>query len=152
MSGLPGYGGSQTTNGNAALGSNNTTSSIYGTAVGLDYRFSPSTVAGFALAGGGTGFGVNGLGWGHSDLFQAGAFVRHNAGPAYVTAALAYGWQDVTTNRIVTVCRHRPAACAVQCQRRFRPYRGRLSPGDAVDRADALCRAPGHHVQPAELF
>jgi autotransporter-associated beta strand protein len=97
-----GYGGSQTTNGNVALGSNNTTSSIYGTAVGLDYRFSPSTVAGFALAGGGTGFGVNGLGWGHSDLFQAGAFVRHNAGPAYVTAALAYGWQDVTTNRIVT--------------------------------------------------
>ena len=98
-----GYGGSQTTNGNVALGSNNTTSSIYGTAVGLDYRFSPSTVAGFALAGGGTGFGVNGLGWGHSDQFQSGAFVRHNAGPAYVTAALAYGWQDVTTNRIVTV-------------------------------------------------
>ncbi|MCP3448254.1 autotransporter domain-containing protein [Bradyrhizobium sp. CCGUVB14] len=97
-----GYGGSQTTDGRTALGSSNTTSSVYGTAVGLDYRFSPSTVAGFALAGGGTGFGVNGLGWGHSDLFQAGAFVRHNAGPAYVTAALAYGWQDVTTNRIVT--------------------------------------------------
>ena len=84
------------------LGSNNTTSSVYGTAVGLDYRFSPSTIAGFALAGGGTGFNVNGLGWGRSDLFQAGAFVRHTAGPAYITAALAYGWQDVTTNRIVT--------------------------------------------------
>uniref|UniRef100_A0A7Z0QC28 Autotransporter domain-containing protein n=1 Tax=Bradyrhizobium barranii subsp. barranii TaxID=2823807 RepID=A0A7Z0QC28_9BRAD len=97
-----GYGGSQTTDGNVALGSNNTTSSIYGTAVGLDYRFSPSTIAGFALAGGGTGFNVNGLGWGRSDLFQAGAFVRHTAGPAYITAALAYGWQDVTTNRIVT--------------------------------------------------
>lgn len=97
-----GFGGSQTTDGHAALGSNTTTSSVYGTAVGLDYRFSPSTVAGFALAGGATGFGVNGLGWGHSDLFQAGAFVRHNSGPAYITAALAYGWQDVTTNRIVT--------------------------------------------------
>jgi autotransporter-associated beta strand protein len=97
-----GFGGSETTDGRTALGSNNTTSSVYGTAVGLDYRFSPTTVAGFALAGGGTGFGVNGLGWGHSDLFQAGAFVRHNVGPAYVTAALAYGWQDVTTNRIVT--------------------------------------------------
>lgn len=96
-----GFGGSQTTDGRAALGSNNTNSSVYGTAVGLDYRFSPSTVAGFALAGGGTGFGVNGLGWGQSDLFQVGAFVRHNSGPAYVTAALAYGWQDVTTNRIV---------------------------------------------------
>ncbi|MBR0736824.1 autotransporter domain-containing protein [Bradyrhizobium liaoningense] len=97
-----GYGGSQTTDGNAGLGSNSTTSSLYGTAVGLDYRFSPSTIAGFALAGGATSFGVSGLGWGHSDLFQAGAFVRHTAGPAYVTAALAYGWQDVTTNRIVT--------------------------------------------------
>ncbi|RZN07757.1 autotransporter domain-containing protein [Bradyrhizobium genosp. SA-3] len=97
-----GYGGSQTTDGNAGLGSNNTTSSVYGTAVGLDYRFSPSTVAGFALAGGGTSFGVNGLGWGRSDLFQAGAFVRHTSGPAYITAALAYGWQDVTTNRVVT--------------------------------------------------
>jgi autotransporter-associated beta strand protein len=97
-----GYGGSQTTDGNAALGSNNTSSSVYGTAVGLDYRFSPSTIAGFALAGGGTGFNVNGLGWGRSDLFQAGAFIRHTAGPAYITAALAYGWQDVTTNRIVT--------------------------------------------------
>ncbi|MET4044622.1 uncharacterized protein with beta-barrel porin domain [Bradyrhizobium sp. RT6a] len=98
-----GYGGSQTTDGNAGLGSNNTSSSVYGTAVGLDYRFSPSTIAGFALAGGATGFNVNGLGWGRSDLFQAGAFVRHTAGPAYITAALAYGWQDVTTNRIVTV-------------------------------------------------
>jgi uncharacterized protein with beta-barrel porin domain len=97
-----GFGGSQTTDGRPGLGSSNTSSSVYGTAVGLDYRFSPSTVAGFALAGGGTGFGVNALGWGHSDLFQAGAFVRHNAGPAYITAALAYGWQDVTTNRIVT--------------------------------------------------
>ena len=97
-----GYGGSQATDGNAGLGSNTTSSSVYGAAVGLDYRFSPSTIAGFALAGGGTGFNVNGLGWGRSDLFQAGAFVRHTAGPAYVTAALAYGWQDVTTNRIVT--------------------------------------------------
>lgn len=97
-----GYGGSQTTDGNNALGSNNTSSSIYGAAVGLDYRFSPATIAGFALAGGGTGFNVNGLGWGRSDLFQAGAFVRHTVGPAYITAALAYGWQDVTTNRIVT--------------------------------------------------
>nr|WP_312015633.1 autotransporter domain-containing protein [Bradyrhizobium liaoningense] len=97
-----GFGGSQTTDGNAALGSSSTTSNVYGTAVGFDYRFSPATIAGFALAGGATNFGVNGLGWGHSDLFQAGAFIRHTSGPAYITAALAYGWQDVTTNRIVT--------------------------------------------------
>ena len=98
-----GYGGSQTTDGNAVPGSNNTRSSIGGVAVGTDYRFSPYTIAGFALAGGATNFSVNGLGFGRSDLFQAGAFVRHNVGAAYLTGALAYGWQDITTDRTVTV-------------------------------------------------
>jgi autotransporter-associated beta strand protein len=98
-----GYGGSQTTDGNAVLGSNNTRTSIGGVAVGADYRFSPYTIAGFALAGGATNFSVNGLGSGRSDLFQAGAFVRHNVGAAYLTGALAYGWQDIATDRTVTI-------------------------------------------------
>jgi uncharacterized protein with beta-barrel porin domain len=98
-----GFGGSQTTDGNAVVGSNDTTSRIFGGAVGADYRLSPFTIAGFSLAGGGTNFNVNGLGSGHSDLFQAGAFVRHTVGAAYLTGALAYGWQDITTNRTVTV-------------------------------------------------
>jgi T5SS/PEP-CTERM-associated repeat protein len=98
-----GYGGSQTTSGNAVLGSNDATSRIFGTAVGADYRFSPFTIAGFALAGGGTNFSVNNLGSGRSDLFQAGAYVRHTEGAAYITAALAYGWQDITTDRTVTI-------------------------------------------------
>ena len=99
-----GFGGSQRTDGNTIVGSNNTSSSLYGTAVGADYRLSPNTLAGFALAGGGTNFSVaNDLGGGRSDLFQAGAFIRHNVGPAYISAALAYGWQDITTDRTVTV-------------------------------------------------
>jgi uncharacterized protein with beta-barrel porin domain len=98
-----GFGGSQTTDGSTALGSNNTTSSIAGTAVGADYRFSPYTMAGFALAGGGTNFSVANGGSGRSDLFQAGAFVRHTVGQANITAALAYGWQDITTDRTVTI-------------------------------------------------
>jgi autotransporter-associated beta strand protein len=98
-----GFGGSQTTDGNATLGANGSTSRIGGVAVGADYLLSPSTIAGFALAGGGTNFSVNNGGTGHSDLFQAGAFVRHTVGPAYFTAALAYGWQDITTDRTVTV-------------------------------------------------
>jgi autotransporter-associated beta strand protein len=97
------YGGGSTTDGNAARGSNNATARAFGFVAGADYRISPSTLAGFALAGGGTNFSVNGLGSGRSDLFQAGAFVRHNIGAAYVTGALAYGWQDVTTDRTVTV-------------------------------------------------
>jgi uncharacterized protein with beta-barrel porin domain len=98
-----GFGGSQTSEGNTALGSNNTTSRLFGTAAGADYWFSAHTLAGFALAGGGTNFSVVNGGTGRSDLFQAGAFVRHSNGPAYISVALAYGWQDVTTDRTVTI-------------------------------------------------
>jgi uncharacterized protein with beta-barrel porin domain len=74
------------------LGSNTVTSGIAGAAVGADYRLSPYTLAGFALAGGGTNFSIaNGLGTGRSDLFQAGAFIRHNVGPAYLSGALDCG-------------------------------------------------------------
>jgi autotransporter-associated beta strand protein len=97
------YGGGSTTDGNAALGSNSSTARAFGFAAGADYRISPATLVGFALAGGGTSFAVNSFGSGRSDLFQAGAFVRHNVGAAYISAAAAYGWQDVTTDRTVTV-------------------------------------------------
>ncbi|MET0674815.1 MAG: autotransporter domain-containing protein [Bradyrhizobium sp.] len=100
-----GFGGSQTTSGDpVVLGSNDTRSSVYGVAAGADYRISPDTLAGFALAGGGTSFSAaNNLGSGRSDLFQAGGFIRRHFGAAYLTGALAYGWQDITTDRTVTV-------------------------------------------------
>jgi autotransporter-associated beta strand protein len=97
------YGGGANIDGNAALGSNSANVRAFGFVAGADYRISPSTIAGFALGGGGTNFGVTGFGTGRSDLFQAGAFVRHNVGAAYVTAAAAYGWQDVTTDRTVAI-------------------------------------------------
>ncbi|WP_271510360.1 autotransporter outer membrane beta-barrel domain-containing protein [Bradyrhizobium sp. CCBAU 11357] len=120
-----GFGGSQTTDGNAQIGSNNATSRIAGAVAGADYWLSPHTVAGFALAGGGTSFSVANGGTGRSDLFQAGAFVRHNAGAAYVTGALAYGWQDITTERTVII------AGADHLQARFKAnaYSGRLEGG-----------------------
>jgi autotransporter-associated beta strand protein len=98
-----GFGGSQTTDGNGNVGSNSATSRVFGTAAGADYIFSPRTIAGFALAGGGTNFSVANGGSGRSDLFQAGAFIRHNVGAAYISGALAYGWQDITTDRTVTI-------------------------------------------------
>ena len=120
-----GFGGSQSTDGNAAVGSNNTTSNIAGTAVGADYLFSPNTMAGFALAGGGTSFSVANAGTGRSDLFQAGAYVRHTNGPAYVSAALAYGWQDITTNRTVTVA----GSDQLRAQFNANAWSGRLEDG-----------------------
>ncbi|OAF20068.1 autotransporter outer membrane beta-barrel domain-containing protein [Bradyrhizobium neotropicale] len=99
-----GYGGASTLNGNAASGSSTTTSRIYGTVVGADYRVSPNTLVGFALGGAGYNFALSdSLGSGRADLFQAGLYARHSFGPAYLSAALAYGWQDVTTDRTVTV-------------------------------------------------
>lgn len=120
-----GFGGTQTTDGNDVLGSNSATSRVFGVAAGADYRFSPDTVAGFALAGGGTSFSVANGGIGRSDLFQAGAFLRHTSGPAYLSAALAYGWQDFTTNRNVTI------AGLDQLQARFAAsaYSGRIEGG-----------------------
>jgi uncharacterized protein with beta-barrel porin domain len=97
-----GFGGSQTTDGNTVAGTSNSKSSIYGMAVGADYWFSPFTVAGVSMAGGGTNFSVDGGGSGRSDLFQVGGFIRHTVGSAYITAAAAYGWQDITTDRVVT--------------------------------------------------
>jgi uncharacterized protein with beta-barrel porin domain len=97
------FGGGQTTDGNAVIGSSTTTSRIYGVAAGAGYWLSPATFAGFALAGGGTGFSVAAGGSGRTDLFQAGAFIKHTAGSAYLCAAAAYGWHDVTTDRTVTI-------------------------------------------------
>ncbi|MCC8956343.1 autotransporter domain-containing protein [Bradyrhizobium sp. Pear77] len=122
---VAGFGGSQSTDGSTATGSNNTSSSIYGTAVGADYQFSPNTVAGFALAGGGTNFSVTNGGSGRSDLFQAGAYVRHTEGAAYVSAGLAYGWQDVTTNRTVTVA----GVDQLRAEFNANAYSGRLEGG-----------------------
>jgi autotransporter-associated beta strand protein len=98
-----GFGASQTTDGGTTLGSNTTTSSFGGIAAGADYLLSPRTVAGFALAGGATSFSVANSGSGRSDLFQAGAFVKHTVGSAYISGALAYGWQEITTDRTVTI-------------------------------------------------
>ena len=98
------YGGSASTDGNAVVGSHDTTARAYGVVGGADYKVTPDTLIGFALAGGGTSFSIaSALGSGSSDLFQAGVFGRQNIGAAYLSAALAYGWQDVTTNRTVTV-------------------------------------------------
>ncbi len=120
-----GFGGSQSTDGNAVIGSNDTTSRVFGTAAGADYWFSADTLAGFALAGGGTNFGVANGGSGRSDLFQAGAFFRHIIGPAYVTGALAYGWQDIITDRTVTIA----GVDRLRAEFNANAYSGRLEGG-----------------------
>jgi fibronectin-binding autotransporter adhesin len=120
------YGGSATVNGDAAVGSHDTTASAYGVVGGADYKISPDALIGFALAGGGTRFAVaSALGNGNSDLFQAGVFGRQNIGAAYLSAALAYGWQDVTTNRTVALA----GADVLQGRFRAETFSGRFEGG-----------------------
>jgi outer membrane autotransporter protein len=96
-----GFGGSAVTNGNLAAGTNTVTAQTHGGAGGMDYHFTPDTLAGFALAGGGTNWGLaQGLGNGRSDAFQFGGYVKTQAGPAYVAASVAFTDYWVTTNRI----------------------------------------------------
>jgi uncharacterized protein with beta-barrel porin domain len=98
------YGGQSNANGDPFIGSSNRSVSVYGSVIGVDYRVTPYTLVGVALAGGGTNYSLaNGLGGGHSDMFQSAvySFTRLNA--AYVSATLAYAWQHETTGRVVTV-------------------------------------------------
>jgi autotransporter-associated beta strand protein len=95
------YGGSSATSGNAVIGSNKVTARTYGFASGMDYHVTPDTMFGFALAGGGTNWGLaQGLGGGRSDAFQAGVHGTTHFGPAYVGAALAFTNNWMTTNRV----------------------------------------------------
>ncbi|MHA4858188.1 autotransporter domain-containing protein, partial [Enterococcus faecium] len=67
-------------------------------------RASADTVLGFALAGGGTNWGLsNGLGSGRSDVFQIGAYGTHKVGAAYLSGALAYAWNGISTSRTVNL-------------------------------------------------
>jgi outer membrane autotransporter protein len=95
-----GFGGSSQTSGDPAVGSSNVTAREYGYAAGMDYRVTPDTRLGFALAGGGSSWSLaQGLGSGRSDAFQAGLYGNSYSGPAYVSGALAFANHWFTTNR-----------------------------------------------------
>lgn len=99
-----GYGGSETVNGNAVVGSQDLTARVWGVASGADYKVSPDTLLGFAVGGGGTNYSLaNAMGAGRTDMFNAGFYGRQNVGAAYLSGAFAYGWHDVTTNRTVAL-------------------------------------------------
>lgn len=95
-----GFGGSATTNGDPATGSNNVTTSTYGYAAGLDFHYSPDTTFGFSLAGGGTNWNLaQSLGTGRSDAFMAGIYGVTHQGPIYLASSLAFANNWFTTNR-----------------------------------------------------
>ncbi|MBN8944081.1 MAG: autotransporter domain-containing protein [Rhizobiales bacterium] len=97
------FGQSSRTNADAAAGSARTSGGLYGVAAGADYRLAPDTLVGFALAGGGTSYGLNGRGGGTGDLFQIGLYGSTRIQDGYVSAAAAYGWNGFDIRRDVNI-------------------------------------------------
>lgn len=98
------FGGQALASGDSATGATATRASTFGVAAGVDYRVSPESLVGFALAGGGTRWSVdNNLGGGKSDVFQLGLYGRHDFGASYVAAAASYALNTMSTDRTVTV-------------------------------------------------
>jgi uncharacterized protein with beta-barrel porin domain len=99
------FGGSSSLTGDAVVtGSRDVRTTAGGFAAGLDYRVSPDTVLGIALAGAGTGWDLSGGGGsGHSDAFQAGLYAKHQLGAAYLSGALVFANYWTSTTRTVTV-------------------------------------------------
>jgi outer membrane autotransporter protein len=111
-----GYGGSNRTSGDpAVVGGHDLSAATAGGAAGLDYRLAPGTVVGFALAGGGTNWGLaQGLGGGKSDAFQAGVYGTTRWGPTYVAAALAFTNHWMSTDRFAFAGDHLTASFNAQ--------------------------------------
>jgi uncharacterized protein with beta-barrel porin domain len=98
------YGGTGNAAGDPLVGSNDSSARVFGSAVGLDYRVTPYTLVGIALGAGGTNFGLSqGLGSGHSDMFQAAVYSFSRINAAYISTALAYTWQRESTVRFLDV-------------------------------------------------
>jgi uncharacterized protein with beta-barrel porin domain len=106
------YGGSNRTSGDpAVVGSHDLSASTAGFAGGLDYRLTPNTVVGLALAGGGTSWSLaQGLGGGRSDAFQAGVYGATRWGAAYVAAAFAFTNHWMSTDRFAFAGDHLTAS------------------------------------------
>jgi uncharacterized protein with beta-barrel porin domain len=115
-----GYGGSNRTIGDlAGIGSHDFSARTAGGAAGLDYRLTPDTVVGFALAGAGTDWSLSqGLGGGKSDAFQAGLYGATKSGPAYLAAAFSFANHWMSTDRFA-VGDHLTAANGVTLLAKF---------------------------------
>ena len=118
------YGGYNKTLGDSTFGSHDFIARTYGIAGGMDYRFSPDLVAGFALAGGALSWGLpQGLGTGQSEALQAGLYGKGRFGNAYVAAALAFTNHWMTTDRTAFAADHLTSRFNAQS------YGGRLEAG-----------------------
>ena len=110
------YGGTNRTTGEpAVVNSHDLSARAAGFAGGFDYRITPNSVAGFAVAGGGTNWSLaQGLGGGRSDAFQAGVYSATRSGPTYLAAAFSYTEHWMSTDRFAFAGDHLTASFNAQ--------------------------------------
>ena len=145
------YGGSNSANGNAAVGSSNVTAQTFGFAGGMDYHFTPDTLVGFALAGGGTNWGLaNALGSGRSDAFQAGVYGISWFGPGLPRrrAGLRQSLVHHQPHRARAISSPRTSSAQSYGARLEGGYRYAVLPTLG---GDALCRLAGARLPYARL-
>ena len=96
------YGGASDIDGDATIvGSHDVNTEMFGLAAGAGWRLG-DVAFGAALGGGHSNFDLDGgLGSGDEGLFNAGIHGRAEFGAGYVLGALAYGYHDVSTSRVV---------------------------------------------------
>jgi outer membrane autotransporter protein len=95
------YGGVAAIQGDATTGAADLTARNWGIASGFDRSFGDGHL-GLSLGGAGSTFTLaGGLGSGSVGIFNAGLYGGRNFGNAYVSGALAYGWNNARTTRVV---------------------------------------------------
>jgi Autotransporter beta-domain/Protein of unknown function (DUF1254) len=146
------FGGSNNTNGDPnGTGTANFSARTGAMAAGVDYKLTPDTLVGVALAGGGTSWSLaQGLGGGHTDAFQAGLYGSQRFGAWYLSGAASFANYWASTSRQINLP-------AIHTQRQLqrpelgRTCRGRLSLRLGCDQSRALCGVPGAELLDAEL-
>ena len=100
------FGTSSTLPGDDDVGSHDTDVSVAGLAAGWQRALSGGRRIGLAMAGGVTGWSLDGTqGAGDSNFLQLGAYGVQEAGNFYVTGAAGLAIHDMSTNRSVTILR-----------------------------------------------
>jgi outer membrane autotransporter protein len=97
------YGGRNHTDGEAVVGSNDLSATAAGFAAGADYRVSPGSVIGGAVAIGETRWNVSGLGKGNADVAQIGGYFSSRWQSLYVSGAVAAAWHRASTDRTLNI-------------------------------------------------
>lgn len=97
------YGGRNRTDGDATVGSNDLRATAAGFAVGADYRVSPGTVIGAAVAVGENRWNVSDFGKGNAELAQFGGYFSSRWNSLYVSGAAAVASHRASTERTLNI-------------------------------------------------